>query len=56
MVSTLYLFPDTNLFIQCRPLEELDWTQWSAFDQVHLIVSRPVQRGSTIRRPVEEIA
>ena len=21
----LYLFPDTNLFIQCRPLPELGW-------------------------------
>jgi hypothetical protein len=39
-----YLFPDTNLFIQCRPLEELDWSAWKEFDEVHLIVSRPVQR------------
>ncbi len=39
----LYLFPDTNLFIQCSPLDQLDWTAWKEFDEVHLIVSRPVQ-------------
>ena len=39
----LYLFPDTNLFIQCRALGELGWTAWKEFDEVHLIVSRPVQ-------------
>jgi len=39
----LYLFPDTNLFIQCRPLSELGWDRWGAFDEIHLIVSRPVQ-------------
>ena len=40
----LYLFPDTNLFIQCLPLEQIDWTQWYDFDEVHLLVCRPVQR------------
>ena len=39
----LYLFPDTNLFAQCRALEELDWDRWGSFDEVNLIVSRPVQ-------------
>src|SRR6185312_14749549 len=39
----LYLFPDTNLFAQCRALEELDWDRWGDFDEVHLLVSRPVQ-------------
>ena len=41
---TLYLFADTNLFIQCLPLEELDWSTWKEFVEVQLIVSRPVQR------------
>ena len=41
---TLYLFPDTNLFIQCRPLEDLDWSEWGEFEEVHLIVCSPVQR------------
>ena len=40
----LYLFPDTNFFIQCRPLEELDWSEWKEFEEVHLIVCRAVQR------------
>ena len=40
----LYLFPDTNLFIQCRPLQELDWSEWANFEEIHLIVCRPVQR------------
>jgi len=39
----LYLFPDTNLFIQCQPLPELDWDTWGFFDEIRLIVSRPVQ-------------
>ena len=40
----LYLFPDTNLFIQCLPLQDIDWTRWDDFDEVHLLVCRPVQR------------
>jgi hypothetical protein len=39
----LYLFPDTSVFVQCRPLEELWSDTWKGFDEVHLIVSRPVQ-------------
>jgi PIN domain len=39
----LYVFPDTNLFAQCRPLEELDWGAFGAFDEINLIVSRPIQ-------------
>ena len=42
--NVVYLFPDTNLFIQCRPLDQLDWSDWSEFDQVNLIVCRTVQR------------
>lgn len=41
---TLSFFPDTNLFIQCRPLGELDWSEWADFEEVHLIVCRTVQR------------
>ena len=44
MTQRLYLFADTNLFIQCRHLEELDWSLWPEFSEVHVIVSRPVQR------------
>ena len=41
---TLYLFPDTNVFIQCKPLEQLDWSEWQHYSEVRLLVSRPVQR------------
>lgn len=44
MNKVLYVFPDTNLFIQCQALEVLDWSLWSEFSEVQLIVSRPVQR------------
>lgn len=42
--SITYLIPDTNLFVQCRTLEELDWSAWSDFDEIHLIITRPVQK------------
>ena len=42
-MTTLYLFPDTNLFIQCLSLVELDWSLWPEYSEVHLIVGRPVQ-------------
>ncbi len=40
----LYLFPDTNLFIQCKPLEQLDWSALEEFTEIRLLVCRPVQR------------
>ena len=40
----LYLFPDTNLFIQCRPLSDLPWSDLGEFDQIHLLLCRPVVR------------
>jgi predicted ribonuclease YlaK len=43
MVAILHLFPDTNLLVQCRPVDQLDWGVSKDFDEVHLIVSRPVQ-------------
>ena len=47
---TVSYFVDTNLFLQCRPLEELDWTPWKGFEEVRLIVSRPVQREIDYRK------
>ena len=43
-MSVLHFIPDTNLFVQCRPLEELDWSIWAEFDEINVIVCRPVQR------------
>ena len=48
--TLVYLFPDTNLLLQCRPLEELDWSTWNAFDEVRLIVSAPVLREIDYRK------
>ena len=42
--STVNYFVDTNLFLQCRSLEQFDWTQWESFEEVRLIVSNPVLR------------
>ena len=42
--NILYLFPDTNVFIQCKPLHQVEWNEWKEFSEVHLMVSRPVQR------------
>jgi len=38
----LYVFPDTNVFVQCKQLEALDWTQLGQYDKIILIVTRPV--------------
>ncbi len=43
-MSNLTLFPDTNLFIQCRDLSELEWKDIGEFDEITLIVSRPVHK------------
>ena len=40
----LRLFPDTNLFLQCKELSEIDWCKWSDFDEIHLVVCHVVQR------------
>ena len=42
--STLVLFPDTNLFIECKPLDQLDWSEWREFTEIHLMICRPVTR------------
>ena len=43
-MKILYLFPDTNLFIQCRSLEHIDWSEIGEFDEIQLFVSQPVQK------------
>jgi len=52
---TLYAFPDTNVFVQCKKLEALDWNLLGPYDTVMLVVTRPVvtevdsQKGGTGR-------
>ena len=43
-MKILHLFADTNLFLQCHSLEQLDWSEWDQFDEIHLLVCTPVQR------------
>jgi len=43
MPTKLTLFPDTNLFIQCRALASLPWAELGDWDEVELLVTRPVQ-------------
>ncbi|WP_395647981.1 PIN domain-containing protein [Terricaulis sp.] len=40
---TLYLFPDTNIFIQCKSLHEVDWRLLGDFDEFVLLICRSVQ-------------
>ena len=42
--GVLHLFCDANLFLQCRPLDDLDWSSWQHYQSVRLIVSDPVLR------------
>lgn len=41
--SLLYLFPDTNLFEQGCPLDQIDWSSLGNYHEIELIVVRPVQ-------------
>lgn len=41
-VEILYVFPDTNVFVQCKQLEALEWKVLGNYDEVILIVTRPV--------------
>ena len=44
MTRISIIFPDTNLFVQCHPLDTLDWSSWAAYDELHMILCRSVQR------------
>jgi predicted ribonuclease YlaK len=41
--KNLYLFPDTNVFIQCKRLHEVDWSAFSEWEQIQIVITRPVQ-------------
>lgn len=43
MTNTLSLFPDTNLFLQCKSLGEVDWTLLGHQGDIELLITRPVQ-------------
>ena len=41
-MTTLYLFADTNLFLQYKPFHEIDWCQVGDFDHIEIVVCRTV--------------
>jgi hypothetical protein len=41
--KTIFLVPDTNFFVQCKEPREMDWIEYSKFDHVELLITRPVQ-------------
>ena len=45
MTPRVYLFPDTNVFLQCKALQEIDWHSCGAlaeFDDIYLLICNPV--------------
>ena len=45
--KVLYLIPDTNLFIQCHPLDQIEWatcSDFAEFQEIQLLVTNPVHR------------
>jgi len=42
-LSRLILFPDTNVFLQCRALHELPWGDAIQADEIELLIGAPVQ-------------
>jgi PIN domain len=39
---TAHLVPDTNLFEQCEPLHQLDWSAWTDYEEIQIFVTDPV--------------
>ncbi|MEI7174249.1 PIN domain-containing protein [Pectobacterium carotovorum] len=44
MRNKLYLFPDTNIFLQCKPLGDVSFSEISDCDEIGIIITRPVQQ------------
>lgn len=42
-MKTLYLFPDTNVFLQCKPLNQVSWSAFGTWDRIEVLLTRPVQ-------------
>lgn len=40
----LFVFPDTNVLLQCRPLGAVDWTLLGEWDRINVLLTRPVQK------------
>jgi len=44
MSRKLYLFPDTNIFLQCKPLDQVNFKEITDCDEIEIIITRPVQQ------------
>lgn len=44
MSKKLYLFPDTNIFLQCKPLADVNFSEITHCDEVCIIITRPIQQ------------
>lgn len=44
MSRKLYLFPDTNIFLQCKPLDQVNFKEITDCDVIEVIITRPVQQ------------
>lgn len=44
MSRKLHLFPDTNILLQCKPLEQVSFKEITDCDEVEIIITRPVQK------------
>lgn len=42
-MKVLYLFPDTNVFFQCKPLDQVDWSSFGSWNVIQVVLTRPVQ-------------
>ena len=40
--KTAHFVPDTNVFEQCEPLHQLDWSDWKDYEEVQILVTDPV--------------
>src|SRR5260221_7173731 len=43
MAQHKILFPDTNIFLQCKALNELQWSDAIDADEIELLIGAPVQ-------------
>lgn len=44
MSKKLYLFPDTNIFLQCMPLAQVNFSEITSCDEICVIITRPIQQ------------
>lgn len=43
MAVRLIIFPDTNVFLQCRALNEVPWSEITQAEEIELLIGAPVQ-------------